>query len=159
MKLPLAFGFSASSPAGLLLRGRETIDRAMSALQSPGALLVRLYVAKIFFMSGLTKVQDWDTTLALFSEEYKVPLLPPELAAYLGTFGELALPVMLVAGLGGRIAALGLSVVNVVAVLSLSEISDLALQQHITWGALLACLAVFGCGRWGLDSLLRVKWE
>jgi putative oxidoreductase len=61
---------------------------------------------------------------------------------------------LLVLGLGGRFAALGLSLVNVVAVLSLSEIAPAALQQHISWGIVLVALSVFGTGRWTLDKLL-----
>lgn len=130
------------------------IDRLLDAAQPLGALLARLYIAQVFFLSGLTKVRDWDTTLLLFTEEYHVPLLPPALAAPLGTAGELALPVLLVLGLAGRFSALGLSVVNAVAVLSLSEIAPAAFQQHLTWGALLAALALFGPGRWSLDHWL-----
>jgi len=127
----------------------------LNALQSPLALFGRLYVAQAFFLSGLTKLRDWDTTLALFQDEYHVPLLPPELAAYMGTCGEIALPVLLVAGLTGRFAPLGLSVVNVMAVLSLTDIAPAALQQHISWGIVLAALAVFGTGRWTLDQLME----
>ena len=127
------------------------IDRLLDAAQPLGALLARLYIAQVFFLSGLTKIRDWETTLLLFTEEYHVPLLPPALAAFMGTGGELVLPVLLVLGLAGRFAALGLSVVNVVAVLSLSEIAPAAFQQHLTWGALLAALALFGPGRWSLD--------
>ena len=105
----------------------------------------------MFFLSGLTKVRDWDTTLLLFTEEYKVPLLSPGVAAVMGTAGELVLPVLLLLGLAGRFAALGLSVVNVMAVLSLSEIAPAALQQHITWGVLLAALSLYGVGKWSVD--------
>ncbi|WIT11001.1 DoxX family protein [Paucibacter sediminis] len=112
----------------------------------------RLYVAQVFWLSGLTKIRDWGTTLALFQDEYHVPLLPPELAAYLGTGGELCLPVLLVLGLGGRFAALGLSVMNVMAVLSLEEIAPAALAGHQLWGALLIGLALWGPGRWSLDA-------
>jgi putative oxidoreductase len=130
------------------------MERPLNALQPALALLGRLYVAQVFFLSGLTKLRDWDITLALFNDEYHVPLLPPELAAYMGTAGEIGLPVLLVLGLGGRFAPLGLSVVNLVAVLSLSELVPAALQQHISWGIVLAALAVFGTERWSLDRLL-----
>ena len=140
-----------------LLRWRDLLDRVMNALQAPAALFARLYVAQVFFASGLTKLRDWDITLALFTDEYHVPLLPPGLAAIMGTAGEIGLPVLLVLGLGGRFAPLGLCVVNVVAVLSLAEIAPAALQQHVTWGVLLAGLAIFGTGRWTLDSLLKAK--
>jgi putative oxidoreductase len=130
-------------------------DRAIAALEAaqPAAqLLARLYVAKVFFLSGLTKLRDWDTTLALFTDEYHVPLLPPTLAAWLGTGAELLLPVLLLLGITGRAAALGLFIVNAVAVISLSEIGDAALQQHVFWGSLLLGLMLGGPGRWSLDA-------
>jgi putative oxidoreductase len=77
----------------------------------------------------------------------------------MGTAGELVLPVLLLLGLAGRFAALGLSVVNVVAVLSLSEIAPAALQQHITWGVLLAALVIYGVGRWSVDCLWLKPWS
>jgi putative oxidoreductase len=131
------------------------LTRLLDALQPLAALLARLYVAKVFFLSGLTKLNDWGTTVALFTDEYKVPLLPSALAAVMGTTGELVLPVLLVLGLAGRFSALGLFVVNVVAVISLSEIAPAALQQHILWGTLLAALAIYGLGPWALDKWLK----
>lgn len=126
----------------------------LSQAQSLALLLARCYVAQVFFLSGLSKLRDWSSTLALFEDEYHVPLLPPELAAYLGTSGELALPVLLVLGLGGRFAALGLTVVNVMAVLSLSELAPAALAGHQLWGVLLLLVALWGAGRWSLDAWL-----
>jgi putative oxidoreductase len=136
-----------------LARLALSVAQALNSLQPVAALLARLYVAQVFFLSGLTKIRDWDITLALFMDEYKVPLLPPVLAAAMGTAGELVLPVLLVLGFGGRFAALGLSVVNVVAVVSLTEIAPAALQQHVFWGALLAGIAIFGPGRFSADHL------
>ena len=130
------------------------VTRALDRLQPLAALLARLYVAQLFFLSGLTKLRDWDTTVALFTDEYKVPLLSPSLAAFMGTAGELVLPVLLVLGLAGRFSALGLFVVNAVAVVSLSEIAPAALQQHVFWGALLAGLAIYGLGPWSADRWL-----
>lgn len=130
------------------------LTAALTALQPLAALAARLYLGQVFFLSGLTKIRDWDITLALFADEYKVPLLPPALAAAMGTAGELVLPVLLVLGLGGRFAALGLFVVNAVAVVSLSEIAPAALQQHIFWGSLLAGLAIWGPGSWSLERLV-----
>lgn len=135
--------------------GASLLDR----FQPLAALLARLYVAQVFFLSGLTKLRDWSVTLFLFQEEYNVPFLSPEVAAVMGTAGELALPALLVLGLGGRFAALGLSVVNVAAVASLSEIAPAALQQHITWGVLLAALAIYGCGKWTADHLIASRWR
>ena len=130
-------------------------DRTIAALEAaqPAAQgLARLYVAKVFLLSGLTKVRDWDITLALFADEYKVPLLSPTLAAWLGTGAELLLPVLLALGITGRAAALGLFMVNAVAVISLSEIGEAAQQQHVFWGSLLLGLMLWGPGRWSFDA-------
>jgi putative oxidoreductase len=132
---------------------------ALETLQPAAQLAARLYVAKVFFWSGLTKLRDWEITVALFTDEYHVPLLPPEAAALLGTAGELALPVLLVLGLAGRFAALGLSVVNLVAVISLAEIAEAALMQHVFWGSLLLGLLLWGPGRWSLDRLIVPRLE
>lgn len=138
----------------LLQRGlalRQRVTQALDLAQPAAALAARVYLAQAFFLAGLTKLRDWETTILLFTEEYRVPLLSPQLAAISGTAGELVLPVLLLLGLAGRFAALGLSVVNVVAVISLAEIAPAALQQHITWGVLLAALAIYGLGKWSLD--------
>jgi putative oxidoreductase len=124
---------------------------ALEHLQPAALLAARVYVALVFFRSGLTKIRDFDTTIALFMDEYHVPLLDPTVAAWLGTGAELLLPVLLVAGLAGRFAAAGLSVLNVVAVISLAEIAEPALQGHVFWGSLLALLLLWGPGRWSLD--------
>lgn len=98
-------------------------------------VLLRLYIAQIFFRSGLTKLRDWDSTLFLFQEEYQVPLLSPDTAAYLGTSGELLLPILLAVGLFTRFAAVGLFVINLVAAISLPDLSPIALLQHSLWCA------------------------
>ncbi len=130
----------------------RTATRVLEALQPVALLAARLYVGAAFFRSGLTKIADWETTLALFQDEYKVPLLPTHLAAVMGTGGELVLPVLLVLGLFGRFGALGLSVVNVIAVLSLEEIAPAALAQHQLWGCLLAAVVLWGPGKLSLDA-------
>jgi putative oxidoreductase len=140
-----------------ILNAWAHLSRALDSLQPLAALLARLYVGQVFFLSGLTKLRDWDITLALFTEEYKVPLLSPAVAAFMGTAGEMVLPVLLVLGLAGRFSALGLFVVNAVAVIALSEIAPAALQQHVFWGALLAGLAIYGSGPWSLDRWLAPK--
>lgn len=132
----------------------QTSTGALAALQPAALLAARLYVGGVFFRAGLSKLRDWDTTLALFQDEYQVPLLDPVVAAWAGTAGELVLPVLLIAGLGGRFAALGLSVVNVVAVLSLAEVPEAALQGHVFWGSLLLGLLLWGPGRWSIDHPL-----
>jgi len=134
------------------------VSRLLDMLQPVALLSARIYIAWVFFASGLTKIRDWDTTLFLFEEEYSVPFFSPELAAFLATAGELILPLLLVIGLTSRISAIGLSVVNVVAVISLEEIAPAALSLHVLWGVLLAQLILFGAGKLSIDKLLRLKF-
>jgi len=133
------------------------VSQLLNYLQPLALLGARLYVAWVFFASGLTKLRDWDSTLFLFEEEYSVPFIPFELAAYLGTAGELILPVLLVLGLASRFGALGLTVVNIVAVVSLTEIAPAALYSHVIWGLLLLQVVLFGAGKLSLDNLLKTK--
>jgi putative oxidoreductase len=143
---------------------RTLIQRALvvtglvDRLQPVALLALRLYVSSVFFRSGLVKISDWSATLALFHDEYKVPLLPPDLAACVGAFGELAFPVLITLGLAGRFGAAGLFVVNAMAVISYPQLWDFdcpaGLHMHFVWGAILLMLAVFGPGRLSLDELI-----
>jgi len=117
-------------------------------------LALRVWVGAVFFQSGLVKIQSWETTLLLFESEYKVPLLPPELAALLGTGVELFFPVLLVLGLGGRLAALVLFVFNIIAVVSYPDLGEVGLRDHQTWGLLLLVTLLHGPGALSLDRLL-----
>ena len=145
------------SPISRLIGFANCVIAQLAWPQSLFLLFARVFVGLAFFRSGLTKLEDWDTTLFLFQEEYHVPLLPPDIAAYAGTAGELALPLLLFAGLASRFAAVGLSVVNVVAVLSLAEIAPAALMQHQLWGALLLAVVLWGGGRLALDRWLAPR--
>jgi putative oxidoreductase len=132
---------------------RQVLDR----LAPLADLAARLYVANAFFVSGWNKVQDWDSTLYLFREEYHVPLLPPEVAAAMGAGGELVLSVLLAIGLWTRFSACGLLVLNVVAALSYYDAlkdSPAALQDHLEWGLLLSLLIVSQVRELGVDHLL-----
>ncbi len=142
--------------ATALQTGRQTIA-ALEQAQPLAQLAARLYVAQVFFASGLTKLRDWETTLALFADEYRVPLLSPSVAALLGTAGELVLPALLALGLAGRFAAAGLFFINAVAVISLADIPPAALQQHVFWGSLLIGLVLWGPGRWSLDRFVAPR--
>ncbi|HJV82951.1 DoxX family protein [Noviherbaspirillum sp.] len=125
------------------------------------SLAIRLFVGWQFFKAGMVKLSDWDATLALFQVEYHVPLLPPAVAAWLGASGELVFPVLLALGLLTRPAALGLFVVNAMAVLSYPALfafeCPAAINDHFYWGALLLVLVGFGAGRISLDDWLSRK--
>ena len=139
-----------------LSAGRIILDRLANILD----LGIRLYVSKVFFLSGLTKIRDWDTTLTLFREEYQVPILPPELAAVMGAAGELVLPVLLTVGLATRFAAFGLTFVNIMAVVSYWHFLNMAapaLAQHVYWGVLILVVLLHGPGKISLDAILWKK--
>lgn len=133
----------------------DAVDKLLSFFKPVALLGARLYVAWVFFASGLTKLRDWDSTLFLFEEEYQVPWLNFEVAAYLGTGGELLLPILLALGLFTSFASIGLFIVNIVAVISLEFIAPAAFSQHIIWGLLIALIAVWGPGRISADHWLR----
>lgn len=121
---------------------------------------IRLFLANVFFKSGLTKIQNWDSTLYLFSDVYQVPLLPSDVAAYLATGAELGLSALLVLGLFGRFAAAGLFILNAVAAYSYyAELSEAGIKQHLYWGILLAALLIISRGAWSLDALLEKRMQ
>jgi putative oxidoreductase len=130
----------------------------LSTGQDVFALALRVWVSWQFLASGWLKVSAWENTLFLFQEEYRVPLLPPEAAAVAGTVGELVFPVFVMLGLAGRLSALGLSVVNALAVVSyahvlLSDGFEAALRQHELWALALGVIVLYGPGRLSLDYL------
>lgn len=144
----------------LLLTARDVYRVVVAQLQRLTPLFdlaIRLYVARVFILSGLVKLQSWDSTLALFENEYEVPLLPPEIAAYMGTGAELILPVFLALGLGGRFFAFALFVFNAVAVLSYPDLTPAGLKDHILWGSLLLVTLFHGPGPLAADRLLGTE--
>jgi putative oxidoreductase len=129
----------------------ELVDK----LQPFFALAIRLYVARVFFASGLIKIMSWTSTLALFENEFHVPVLSPTTAAYVGTAAELGLPVLLALGIGTRFAAIALFAFNIVAVISYPDLSDAGLKDHILWGALLLVTLVYGPGKISVDHWVQ----
>ena len=135
-----------------------TAARLIGQLQPLLLLGFRLYVARVFFMSGLTKIQDWSVTVALFTDEYHVPILPPAVAAALGTATELSMPVLLALGLGSRFAAGVLFIFNIVAVVSYQALPDTAVKDHILWGTMLLVLTICGPGKIAVDTWLERRF-
>lgn len=145
------------NPLLRLIRFYYTASHLPEYLAPALDLGLRLFLANVFFKSGLTKIKSWDSTLYLFSDVYHVPLLPPELAAWLATGAELGLSVLLVLGLFGRFAAAGLFILNAVAVISYSDLSEAGLSHHLYWGMLLAVLLLMSCGQWSVDFWLEKR--
>ena len=119
---------------------------------------IRVWIANVFWKSGLTKIQSWDSTVALFTHEYQVPLLSPTLAAAMGTAVELVFPVLLVLGLAGRLSAGVLFVFNIIAVISYPDLNEIGVKDHVYWGILLLVTLLHGPGRLSIDHYLRQRW-
>ncbi|MBA5248491.1 MAG: DoxX family protein [Gammaproteobacteria bacterium] len=125
-------------------------------------LFLRLYVADAFFRAGLTKLGSWDSQMPflssgaryLFKNEYSVPFIPWELAAYLGTVAELVLPVLLVLGLATRLSALALFLFNIIAVVSYPVLWEGGYYDHKLWGVLLLVIVIYGQGKVSLDRII-----
>jgi putative oxidoreductase len=126
----------------------------------PGSILLlvaRLGVAAVFFMSGRTKVDGvlhiTDSTYTLFETDYRLPLIPPHVAAYLATYQEHLFPILLVLGLFNRVAALGL--LGMTTVIELFVYPD-AWPTHLSWAGLLLPIIFRGGGKFSLDYLLEL---
>lgn len=141
-----------------------------NALASPVALLDRIPndlvqlalrggLAGIFWSSARTKVEGLltisDNTYFLFEEEYRLPLIAPDLAAHLATYAEHLLPAMLVLGIGSRFAALGLFIMTLT--IQLFVYPDAFVSTHLGWFALALAIMARGPGRLSLDHLLASK--
>jgi putative oxidoreductase len=128
-----------------LHRAIATLDRfPLSVLQ----LMFRIAIAAVFWSSGLTKIVSWDTTIALFRDEYMVPLLPPELAAVMSATFELSCSALIVVGLATRLATLPLlGMTFVIEVFVYPEYWSM----HLMWATILLFLLTKGPGAFSLD--------
>jgi putative oxidoreductase len=137
----------------------ERVESVLGALSRfPAAILqflLRLSIAAVFWHSGMTKIASWDTTIALFRDEYVVPILPPELAASLAATVELACPVLLMLGLATRLATLPmLSMTFVIEVFVYPE----QWIEHLMWASILVLILTRGPGALSVDHLLARKF-
>ena len=139
------------SPFALLDAGRSLAERIPQSLVS---LTARLAAATVFWRSGQTKVDGFhirEETFYLFREEYRLPLLPPDLAAFLATTAEHVFPVLLIVGLGSRLSALAL--LGMTAVIQLFVYPS-GWPEHILWAAALLTVVAHGPGALSLDHLI-----
>lgn len=132
----------------LLRRARGALDAIPYAAL---ALIARAATFDVFFRSGLVKISDWNATLALFRDEYRVPVLPPELAARLATCLELGVSSLVLVGLFTRAGVLTL--LGMVAVIQ-TFVYPNAWPDHLQWLGFMAVLAARGPGVVSLDALL-----
>lgn len=119
----------------------------------------RLFIAATFWLSGRTKVDGWltvnDSAFFLFQSEYRVPLLPYRLAAYLATYAEHLFPILLLIGFASRLSAAALLLMTLV--IQLFVYPD-AWATHLAWGTMLAFLIFRGPGALSVDHWLRRRW-
>jgi putative oxidoreductase len=145
----------AAGPASLIRRTVGVLDRIPHALI---ALLARFSVGMVFLNSGLTKVEGFqvsESAVYLFREEYRLPFLPPELAAHLAAAIELTMPWLLFAGLGARFAALVLLAMTLVIQIF---VYPSAYVTHGLWAAALLLIVARGAGALSLDNLIA-RWS
>ena len=137
---------------------RTRVGALTSALgRFPLAILqlgFRLAIASVFLKAGLNKLASWELTVQLFRDEYKVPVLPPEIAATMATTFEIGCPVLLIAGFATRLATLPL--LGMVCVIQLFVYPG-AYSEHLTWASILAFLLTRGAGSISLDRLLGLE--
>jgi putative oxidoreductase len=131
------------------------LDRLARGPLSFHQLLFRLGVASVFLKAGLVKVSSWESTVALFRDEYRVPGLTPELAAALATTFELLCPTMLIVGLATRLATLPL--LGMVVTIQLFVYPS-AWSEHLVWSSILLFLLTRGPGALSLDRLVVRSW-
>jgi putative oxidoreductase len=112
---------------------------------------MRIAAFSVFWRSGSVKLDDWSSTLSLFADEYKVPLLPPVLSAYMATSIELGCSTLILLGLGTRFAAL--AIIGMIATIQFF-VYPMAWPDHIQWLAFLIPLVIRGPGRFALDTLV-----
>ena len=146
------------NPSDLVEKGRSAAERGQALAElipySFVALVSRFAIASVFWRSGQTKVQGFhirEETFDLFREEYKVPLLPPDVAAYMSTTAEHVLPVLLVLGLASRLSAIGLLFMTMVIQLF---VYPSGWPDHILWISILLTIIARGPGAISLDHLL-----
>jgi putative oxidoreductase len=154
--LPLQSGAAATGPRALHNRVAQWLEAWIG--HDLIALAARFGIAGVFWLSGRTKVEGWltvsESAVALFEDEYRVPVLSPALAAHLATYAEHLFPALLVLGLATRVSALGL--LGMTAVIQFF-VYPLAWPTHLVWAVALLYLAGRGAGRFSVDRVAGLR--
>lgn len=154
--LPLQPIVPATGPRALYNRAAQWLETWIG--HDLLALAARFGIAGVFWLSGRTKVDGWlsvsESAVALFEDEYKVPVLAPELAAHLAAYAEHLFPVLLVLGFATRVSALAL--LGMTAVIQVF-VYPLAWPTHLVWTAALLYLAARGAGRLSVDRVAGLR--
>ena len=146
----------SDTPPSPTARVRQLYDRLGLLPLSVIQLMARVSMAVIFWRSGQTKLANWDLTLQLFTNEYHVPILPPEIAAPMAVAVELSCPVLLVLGLFTRLATLPMLGMTLVIQ---TFVYPMAWVDHLTWATLLLLLLSRGPGIFSLDHLAKKHFD
>jgi putative oxidoreductase len=144
-----------ASASGLRLRWADLVALVGRVPLSLHQLLFRIAIAGVFLRAGLTKISSWESTVALFADEYKVPVLAPHLAAAMAATFEVGCSTLLLVGLGTRLAVLPL--IGMIMTIQLFVYPQ-AWSEHLVWGSILLVLLTRGGGAISLDHVIARQW-
>lgn len=153
--MPYSAVSTHASASGLRPRWADLVALVGRVPLSLHQLLFRIAIAGVFLRAGLTKVSSWESTVALFADEYKVPVLAPHLAAAMAATFEVGCSTLLLVGLGTRLAALPL--IGMIMTIQLFVYPQ-AWSEHLVWGSILLMLLTRGGGAISLDHLIARRF-
>ena len=143
---------TAAGPRRWFVAARSVLDHVpMSLVQ----VAIRISIGSIFLNAGLLKVRSWEFAVKLFQDEYKLPLIDPEIGARLAAFNELVWPIFLFVGLATRIATLPLLAMDLVIVYVYPD----AWNEQLLWAGALGLLLIRGPGAISLDFLIEKGFQ
>jgi len=154
--MPYSAVSTHATASGLRLRWADLVALVGCVPLSLHQLLFRIAIAGVFLRAGLTKISSWESTVALFADEYKVPVLAPHLAAAMAATFEVGCSALLLVGLGTRLAALPL--IGMIMTIQLFVYPQ-AWSEHLVWGSILLMLLTRGGGAISLDHLIARRFS
>lgn len=145
---------SSAPGSGLRAHGAALVARLERVPLAVVQLAFRCAIAGVFLRAGLQKVGSWESTVQLFRDEYRVPVLPPDFAAAMSASFEIGCSVLLLLGLCTRLATLPL--LGMILVIQ-TFVYPQAWSEHLTWGSILLFLLARGGGALAVDRLLGIE--